>query len=68
MLFSMVMDYLPIQATSVPCEQVFSLSGKTDMKQRNCINPLTMEALHSIAVALAHSQLKPEPELAVIPA
>jgi len=42
------MDYLPIQASSVPCERMFSLSTKTDTKQRNCINPLMMEALQML--------------------
>jgi len=48
MLFSMAMDYLPIQASSVLCERVFSLSGETDTKRRNQISPLTMEALQML--------------------
>jgi hypothetical protein len=39
------MDYLPVQATSVPCEHVFSSAGETDTKKRNRIAPLLMEAL-----------------------
>jgi hypothetical protein len=39
------MDYLPIQASSVPCERVFSSSAETDTKKRNRISPLLMEAL-----------------------
>lgn len=41
----MAMDYLPIQATSVPSERVFSSSAETDTKRRNRIAPLLMEAL-----------------------
>jgi len=44
----MAMDYLPIQATSVLCEHIFLLSGGTDTKQRNYINPLTIEALQML--------------------
>jgi hypothetical protein len=39
------MDYLPVQATSVPCEHVFSSAGETDTKKRNRLSPLLMEAL-----------------------
>jgi cytochrome P450 len=41
----MAMDYLPIQATAVPCERVFSSSAETDTKQRNRIHPDLMEVL-----------------------
>ncbi|TFY51345.1 hypothetical protein EVG20_g11041, partial [Dentipellis fragilis] len=44
-LFSMAMDFMPIQATSVPCERVFSSSAETDMKKRNRLGPEIMEAL-----------------------
>ena len=44
-LYAMAMDYLPIQATAVPCERIFSSSAETDTKQRNHISPLLMEAL-----------------------
>lgn len=39
------MNYLPIQASSVPCEYVFSSAGETDTKKRNRIAPPLMEAL-----------------------
>jgi len=48
MLFLMAIDYLPIQASSVPCERIFSLSSETDTKRRNQISPLTMEALQML--------------------
>jgi len=44
----MAMDYLPIQASSIPCECVFSLSSEMDTKRRNQISPLTMEALQML--------------------
>jgi len=44
-LFAMAMDYLPIQATAVPCEQIFSSSAETDTKRRSRISALLMEAL-----------------------
>jgi len=53
----MAMDYLPIQASTVPCERVFSLSGKTDTKRRNRINPLTMEALQMLKFHLRKERL-----------
>ena len=36
-LFKIAMDYLPIQASAVPCEQIFSSSAETDTKKRNRI-------------------------------
>ena len=42
------MDYLPIQASLVPCEHIFSSSAKTDTKHHNCIDPILMEALQML--------------------
>jgi hAT family C-terminal dimerisation region len=42
------MDYLPIQASAVPCERVFSSSAETDTKRRNRISPTLMEALQML--------------------
>jgi hypothetical protein len=42
------MDYLPIQASSVPCERVFSSSAETDTKKRNRISATLMEALQML--------------------
>jgi hypothetical protein len=39
------MDYLPVQASSVPCEHVFSSAAESDTKKRNRIAPMLMEAL-----------------------
>ncbi|KIK14506.1 hypothetical protein PISMIDRAFT_84486, partial [Pisolithus microcarpus 441] len=47
-IFAIAMDYLPIQASSVPCERVFSSSADTDTKKRNLISPILMEALQML--------------------
>ena len=51
------MDYLPIQASAVPCERVFSSSAETDTKKRNRINLELMEALQVLKFALKKSCL-----------
>jgi hypothetical protein len=43
-LFAIAMDYLAIQASSVPCERAFLYSAQTDTIHHNRINPLLMEA------------------------
>jgi hAT family C-terminal dimerisation region len=39
------MDILPIQASSVPCERVFSSSKETTTARRNKLSPQLIEAL-----------------------
>jgi hypothetical protein len=56
-LFAMAMDYLPIQASSVPCERIFSSSAETDTKRRNRISPLLMEALQMLKFHLKKERL-----------
>lgn len=51
------MDYLPIQASAVPCERVFSSSAETDTKRRNRINPALMEALQMLKFHLKKGRL-----------
>jgi hypothetical protein len=51
------MDYLPIQASAVPCERAFSSSAETDTKRRNRIRPELMEALQVLKFALKKSRL-----------
>jgi hypothetical protein len=53
----MAMDYLPIQASAVPCERIFSSSAETDTKKRNRINPLLLEALQMLKFHLKKEQL-----------
>ena len=53
----MAMDYLPIPASAVPCERVFSSSAETDTKKRNCISPLLMEAPQMVKFHLKQEHL-----------
>jgi hypothetical protein len=69
-IFRIAMDYLPIQASAVPCERVFSSSAETDTKKRNRIKPELMEALQVLKFSLKKSRLNftghlrlPEPPL-----
>ena len=55
--FDMSLDFLPIQASAVPSERVFSSSAETDTKKRNRINPVLMEALQMLKFALKQSRL-----------
>jgi hypothetical protein len=69
------MDYLPIQASAVACERVFSSSAETDTKKRNRIKPELMEALQVLKFALKKDRLDftadlkfPEQALTALPA
>jgi len=53
----MSLDFLPIQASAVPSERVFSSSAETDTKKRNHINPVLMEALQMLKFALKQERL-----------
>ena len=46
-----------MQATSVPCERVFSSSKETDTAKRNRINPALMEALQLLKFWLKKERL-----------
>lgn len=48
----MALDYLPIQASAVPCERAFSSSAETDTNRRNRISPNLMEALQIIKYSI----------------
>jgi hAT family C-terminal dimerisation region len=56
-LFSIAMDYLPVQATSVSCERVFSSSKDTDTAKRNQNNSVLMEALQMLKHSLKKERL-----------
>src|SRR5258708_2672337 len=51
-LFGIALDYLPIQASSVPCERVFSSAKETDTLKCNHIYPVLMEALQTLKFSL----------------
>lgn len=46
------MDILPIQASAVPCERVFSSGKETTTARRNRIGPDLMEALQILKFAI----------------
>jgi hypothetical protein len=56
-IFRGSLDYLPIQASAVPSERIFSSSAETDTKKRNRINPVLMESLQMLKFALKKARL-----------
>jgi len=56
-IFWGALDYLPIQASSVPSERIFSSSAETDTKKCNRINPILMESLQMLKFALKKAHL-----------
>jgi hypothetical protein len=46
------MDILPVQASAVPCERVFSSSKETMTARRNRIKPDLMEALQLLKYSI----------------
>jgi hypothetical protein len=56
-LFAIAMDYLLVQAMSVPCERVFSSAKDTDTAKRNRISPVLMEALQMLKYSLKKERL-----------
>jgi hypothetical protein len=55
-LFTIALNYLPIQASSVPCEHVFSSAKETDTLKCNCIHPLLMEVLQTLKFSFKKEQ------------
>ena len=51
------MDYLLIQASSVPSEWVFSSAGETDTAKRNRMSAILMEALQMLKFGLKKNWL-----------
>jgi hypothetical protein len=50
------MDVIPIQASAVPCERVFSSAKLTTTPRRNRISGELMEALQILKFAIWHGQ------------
>ncbi|EPQ57670.1 hypothetical protein GLOTRDRAFT_28775, partial [Gloeophyllum trabeum ATCC 11539] len=45
LLYRVALDILPVQASAVPCERVFSSSAETDTPRRNKLSCLIFEVL-----------------------
>jgi hypothetical protein len=56
MLFVIAMDYLPIQASSIPCKWAFSSAKETDSSKHNQLNPMLMEVLQTLKFSLKIDQ------------
>jgi len=51
------MDLIPVQATSVPCERVFSASKETTTARRNRLTPKIMEAMQILKFQAKYKRL-----------
>lgn len=51
------MDVLPTQASSVPCEQLFSSGKETCTTRRNRLQPRLMEALQALKLSSRNHSL-----------
>ncbi|KIL55152.1 hypothetical protein M378DRAFT_91340 [Amanita muscaria Koide BX008] len=56
-LYAMALDYLPIQASAVPCERAFSSASETDTKRRNRLHSTLLEALQILKFSLKQQRL-----------
>lgn len=54
---AIAMDYLPVQASAVPSERVFSSSARTDTVEWNRIKPVLMEALQMLKYGMFSADL-----------
>ncbi|KAG2132119.1 uncharacterized protein EDB93DRAFT_1255305 [Suillus bovinus] len=57
MLYKLTMDFLPIQASAVPCEHIFFSSSDTFIKKRNHLSSYLMEVLQIVKFSLKKDQL-----------
>ncbi|KII82957.1 hypothetical protein PLICRDRAFT_74446, partial [Plicaturopsis crispa FD-325 SS-3] len=54
LLYRIALDVLPVQASAVPCERVFSSSAETDTCRRSNLSPKRMEMLQILKYAYRH--------------
>ncbi|KDQ54446.1 hypothetical protein JAAARDRAFT_103362, partial [Jaapia argillacea MUCL 33604] len=57
LLYRVALDVLPVQATAVPCEQVFSSSKETITARRCKLSPLMLEILQILKYTFRHEKL-----------
>ena len=55
-MIPVALDLLPVQASAVPCERVFSSSKETDTDRRSKLDPVMMETLQILKYSL-HEEL-----------
>ncbi|TRM59437.1 hypothetical protein BD626DRAFT_408910 [Schizophyllum amplum] len=55
--FRAAMDILPVQASAVPCERVFSSSKQTDDLKRGNLRPEMMEMLQILKYTVRQQEL-----------
>lgn len=56
-IFRIAVDYISVQATSVPAERVFSSAAETDTRRRNRISPHLFEALQMLKYSFKSDRL-----------
>ncbi|EIW74484.1 hypothetical protein CONPUDRAFT_36856, partial [Coniophora puteana RWD-64-598 SS2] len=56
-LFAMAMDFMPIQASSVPSERVFSSAAETNTKKRNRLSSTMLEITQILKFGLKKERL-----------
>lgn len=63
LLFRIALDVLPVQASSVSSERVFSSSKETCTKRRNRLSPVLVEALQHLKFLFRQQDLAFEEEM-----
>ncbi|EPQ58171.1 hypothetical protein GLOTRDRAFT_37434, partial [Gloeophyllum trabeum ATCC 11539] len=57
LLYRVALDILPVQASAVPCERVFSSSGETDDSRRSKLSAFMFEVLQILKYLYRHERL-----------
>ncbi|KZT22549.1 hypothetical protein NEOLEDRAFT_1020711, partial [Neolentinus lepideus HHB14362 ss-1] len=58
LLYRVALDILPVQASAVPCERVFSSSGETDTSRRSRLSEFMFEVLQILKYLYHHERLE----------